>query len=403
MRKWLVLIAAVSMMALLASLPSVGVDLGDLAGSARDAVGNKDKDKDKDPNPAENRPAIANYTGPKKRLAVMDMEIKVTATATAEPTTTGGVVQTTSISIPPPTDFGTGLTEMLTTSLISSGRFIMFERKALADIQAEQSLGNSGAVDPDSAAKSGKLLGAQVLIRGAVTEYTYKRSSTGGNASFLKGIGVASSKAEAQVVLDIRMYDTTTGQILDSVKASGSAKSSATALDIEKPDYTMSAKGFAQSPLGDATRQAIDKAVQFICARMEKLPWEGRIAEMDVESQGAPPSAIYINAGSDMNLKVGDKLDIFHPGRDIKDPETKVVIGRTKDKYLGQCKISILSKNLSTAEVVEGQGFALNDVVRLIEPGQTHAAPVTTTTAAPAASDSTAPAEASTATSGSGG
>jgi curli biogenesis system outer membrane secretion channel CsgG len=397
MMKRFAVMAVMLTVSVFAALPSAGAGLGDLADKARDTV----KGKDKDQSVTESRPAMVNYTGPKKRLAVMDMEVKVTATATAEPTPAGGVVQTTTVSIPPPSDFGTGLTEMLTTSLIDSGRFLMFERKAIADIQAEQSLGSSGAADPDSAAKSGKLLGAQVLIRGAVTEYTYKRSSTGGNASFLKGVGIAASKAEAQVVLDIRMYDTTTGQILDSVKASGTAKSSATALDIDKPDYKMSAKGFAQSPLGEATRQAIDRAVSFICERTEKLPWEGRIAEMDTETEGAPPTAIYVNAGSDMNLKVGDKLDIYHPGRDIKDPETKTVIGRTKDKYLGQCKITALTKNLSTAELTEGQGFQLNDVVRLIEPGKTRVTPVTT--AAPAAADSAPPAEATPPASETGG
>ena len=64
--------------------------------------------------PAQEETKAPPFTGPKKRLAVMDLEVKIIATDSMEPTTTGGIVSTTSVSIPPPSDFGSGLTEMLT-------------------------------------------------------------------------------------------------------------------------------------------------------------------------------------------------------------------------------------------------------------------------------------------------
>lgn len=303
---------------------------------------------------------ISNYTGPKKRLGIMDMEVKVMATSAIAPTTSGGVVQTTTISMPPPSDFGTGLTEMLTTALIDTGRFVCLERKAITDIQSEQMLTDSGLVDPTSAAPKGSLLGAQVLIRGAVTEYSYNSSSTGGSASFLSGIGIASSKSEAMVVLDVRIYDVATGVILDSVKADGKAKSSGVALEIDKEGWQMSGSQFKQSPLGEATREAIEKAVKFICERMEIVPWEGRIAELDGDT-------MYLNAGSQIGLKVGDTLQIIRPGQPIVDPETRVVIGRKKDTILGKCRITEIMEKLSIAEPVEGCSWEVNDIVRFEE------------------------------------
>jgi len=309
------------------------------------------------------------YTGPKKRLAVMDLEVKITTTSSTEPTTTGGVTSTTSVYIPPPSDFGAGLTEMLTTALVESKRFILVERKAIADIQAEQQLAQTGALEPSSAPQYGKLLGAQILVRGAVTEYTYRKSSTGGSASFLKGLGLAASKAEAAVVLDIRLYDATTGQIIDSVKAEGRAKSSAATVDIQTDELNMSASGFSQSPLGQASRQAIERAVAFIIKRMEEVPWEGRIAEIDTDESGKI-TTIYINAGTNAGLKVGDQFEIYRPGRDIVDPETKLVIGRAKDKLLGSCRIESLTKELSNAVPVEGEGFQIGDLVRYTKPSK---------------------------------
>jgi curli biogenesis system outer membrane secretion channel CsgG len=316
------------------------------------------------------------YTGPKKRIAVTDMEIKVTSSTTQTPNFGGGTTTTTEVDIPMPTDFGQGMTEMLVTALIDTKRFIVLERKALADIQAEQTLGAGGAVDAGSAATPGKLLGAQALVRGAVTEFTYHRSSKGGSGSILPGVNVSRASAEAAVVLDIRLYDTSTGQVLDSVKAEGRAKSSGTGVGLDTTGtdergmpkgYKMSAASFSQTPLGHATRQAIDQAVTLIIGRMEKVPWEAYIAEIDT-AETDPKVTLYLNAGSEMGVKVGDMLEIFHPGRPIIDPQTKLAIGRTNDTRLGACKVVSITPTLAVAIPTEGTGFKKDDIVRFPAP-----------------------------------
>ena len=329
-------------------------------------VAKKSDDKDKDKNKDKDK-TTQTYTGPKKRLAVMDMEVKVTATSSTTPTSGGGSTSTSSVSIPAPTDFGTGLTEMLTTALIDTKRFILLERKALDDIKAESTRGTDGTTDASTAPPAGKLLGAQALIRGAVTEYSYHYSASNAGGSFIPGISLSTASAEAMVALDIRLYDTTTGQILDSVRAEGKAKGKAVGIDVDKGDVKMSASNFQQSPLGKATREAIEKAVAKIVERMEAVAWEARIAEIDPGENGAPDT-IYLNMGSDAGLKVGDVLEIFHPGRPITDPETKVVIGRTKDTRLGTCKIDTVTPKLAIVIPTDGKGFQKNDVAYFVTP-----------------------------------
>ena len=79
--------------------------------------------------------------GPKLRVAVMDLrEDAFAATDEYGPTST-----TSTIQIPPPEGFALGLTEMLTTALAETGRFVVLERTELQEVFDEQELGASGS------------------------------------------------------------------------------------------------------------------------------------------------------------------------------------------------------------------------------------------------------------------
>jgi len=341
---------------------SHGQSIGSVFDKSKDAIdkrGDKNEKKTAPTTAQTNSPAV--YTGPKKRLGVMDLEVKVTANNTTNATSTG-TSSTTTVDLTPPTDFGTGLTEMLTTALINTNRFVVLERKAMADIQAEQTLGASAAVDPASAAKAGRLLGAQVLIRGAVTEYSYKKSSLGGNGVFGKTLGISHAEAEAFVALDVRMYDTVTGQVLDSVRAEGRAKSSGTSAQLDVGNTQIGGSGFDSTPLGQASRQALTQAVNFIISKMEARPWEGAIAEIETEDNNSQPT-IYLNAGSELGIKVGDELDVLRAGHEIIDPQTRVSLGRTKDKVIGRIKVESVTPKIAIARPINGTDFKKEDLV----------------------------------------
>lgn len=67
-------------------------------------------------------------------------------------------------------DIGRGITELLTTDLVQSGLFIVLERKQLEKVLKEQSLSLTGLIDPRSASQVGKLLGAEAILCGTVSE-----------------------------------------------------------------------------------------------------------------------------------------------------------------------------------------------------------------------------------------
>ena len=106
---------------------------------------------------------------------------------------------------------GYGMSDMLVTALVKSGKFKVYERDALDKIMQEQKLGQSGAVTQQTAAKVGKLLGVQYAIIGSVSEFGYSKESFGGR---VKRIRVGVGKQEATVAIDIRIVNVETGEII---------------------------------------------------------------------------------------------------------------------------------------------------------------------------------------------
>lgn len=64
--------------------------------------------------------------------------------------------------------FKKGLAEMLITDLVQGGQATIVERARLEEVLAELQLGASGKVDPATAQKIGKLLGAKYQVMGSI-------------------------------------------------------------------------------------------------------------------------------------------------------------------------------------------------------------------------------------------
>src|ERR1700674_4613745 len=66
---------------------------------------------------------------------------------------------------------GTSASDILITELAKSGKFIVVERDKMNSIMAEQKLGMTGAIDPSTAAKVGKILGLNAIVTGAISQF----------------------------------------------------------------------------------------------------------------------------------------------------------------------------------------------------------------------------------------
>ncbi len=110
---------------------------------------------------------------------------------------------------------GRDMADMLANELMGTKKFKVVERQKINAVLAEQDLAASGRVRKGSGASTGQLTGAQYLVTGTVTSYSEDVADTGGGLSF-KGISIGGNKGKAYIAVDLRVIDTTTGEVVDS-------------------------------------------------------------------------------------------------------------------------------------------------------------------------------------------
>lgn len=252
-------------------------------------------------------------------------------------------------------DIGWGMQEMLATSLVNAGKFTVLERQALEEVLKEQDLGASGRTAEGSAAAVGKLGKSQILIAGAVTEFEYTKGGEDAGIS-IKGFSIGGSQERAHVALNLRIFDTTTGEVLDSLRVAGEAATRGLKLGYSNSDFGGDLGGFRKTPMGEATQKAIDEAVAKIVSRLKDVPWQGKIIKADA-------GKIYLNAGSEAGVAAGAEFTVYRAGEALTDPDTGMPLGQETTR-IGKVKVTELKDKFSLAVPVEGTGFQRGDLIK---------------------------------------
>lgn len=106
-----------------------------------------------------------------------------------------------------------GATEMLITALMRSRQFAVLDRVQFQRLLNEQNLRKKKLLAPGEGPEVGVLIGAKYIIEGAITEYDVD-IGTGGIGLKIAGKGGSEKYARASCAIDIRVTDTTTGEVV---------------------------------------------------------------------------------------------------------------------------------------------------------------------------------------------
>jgi len=224
---------------------------------------------------------------------------------------------------------GKQASDILSTRLASSEKFLLIERQDYDKIVSE--LNTGGGISQG--------IGADYLIIGSITEYG--RKTIGTQKVF--------SNSKEQVVeagVSIRLVDVSTGLIIFS----GEAKGEATAEDRQVMGLGKTAD-FDATLSDKAISAAISKLVENIINSCMDKPWKAYILTVE-------DGSYIISGGKSQGISEGAVFSVMQKGRTVKNPQTGMNI-ELPGKLVGSLKVdmtvgSTIQDEISMATLIDG-------------------------------------------------
>jgi len=227
--------------------------------------------------------------------------------------------------------------DILYTELEKSGIFDLYERADLAELEKEFDLIEAEKVNPLTAAEPGKLVGVQFVIIGSITQFGIKEEAI--------DYGLYKKKKEiAETTVDLRVVDITTGKVAYADSGSGTVER-----ELKRFLGFGGRASFDETMADKALRSAMGQLISNLVKRVDELPWQGRVAEIDV-SNGK--QIAYLDAGRKSGMPLNAKLVVYRVMGKITHPETDAFLGY-KTKRIGSALVfDWTGEDLSLAEFI---------------------------------------------------
>lgn len=199
--------------------------------------------------------------------------------------------------------------DILSAKLAASGKFLLLERSDLASLLEECQKGDKGSA----------AIGADYLIIGSITEFG--RKDTGKN-----GVFTSQKTQTVEAAVAIRLVDVSTGLIIYSDEAKGSAELTT------KTTMGVGGRSSYDATLSDkAISEAIGQLVENIINKCTNGPWKTFFLSYE-------PDAVLIAGGKSQGIKEGMVFSIMTKGKKVKNPQTGIMIA-LPGKNVGQVKV----------------------------------------------------------------
>lgn len=165
---------------------------------------------------------------------------------------------------------GRELAGMLSNELAATGKFRVIERDKIDKVLAEQDLSAAGRVNKATRVKTGKLTGAKYLVFATVSSFEENSAGSGGGISF-RGINVGGKKQDAYIAVDLRVVDTTTGDIEFARTVEARAGGRGINLGLYRGGFGGNLAKHEKTPAGKAIRGVIVEIADYLtCAMVDQ-------------------------------------------------------------------------------------------------------------------------------------
>ena len=273
-------------------------------------------------------------------------------------------------------NIGPGIQARMTKRIAQDGRFTVVERRKVNEVIHEQDFDAGNRVKKGSGARVGQIKGADLTLMGDIVVFGRDDRRLGGAAGGgAIGAGAMAGgykqTGKAVVVLDYRIVDVETSEVVASGEARGESKRSSAGGGggffaggaFGGAGVNMASSDFAGTIIGEATMDAVDK----LALDVHKANLEGgadaRENDLDALVADVSDDTITINAGSAAGLQAGQTFTIYHKGKVIKDPATGEVLD-VLTTPLGQLTITMVRDKISMGTYSGTEKPVVGDVVR---------------------------------------
>ena len=260
-------------------------------------------------------------------------------------------------------NIGDGLAAQMATELTRTDCFVVLDRTGLSNLLREQELGLAGVVNRQTAPGAGRLIGAEVIIKGTVTEFDPNKKGGGltlglGLPNTPLGVRLGRNGSKAHVGLDISIIDATNGQTRFSHRVVADSKTGGWTIGLDYKRASLGGDSFAKSPLGIASRNALGQAVLKIAGDLSRsVQRRFQIASTDANE-------VYLNANLASGVKSGDLMKVSTIVRKLVDPATGLLLD-TIEREVGKVRVTHVTERYAVAELVEGEAVQRGDFVHL--------------------------------------
>lgn len=218
-------------------------------------------------------------------------------------------------------DLEVNATEELRNELSRTGEFIV-------DPSSQKLFGTSkeiyvgGGMKLVQLTRQAKNAGINFVIFGRVIDARVREKSD--------EIGIVrQTKSYTESKVEVRVFDVNAGKEIYTETLQGYADDSTYRFFAsDREDYL----SYRRELLRYAVRVGVRKAIPRIAELASKLDWIGRVAKII-------GNKIYLNAGRDSGINIGDILKIITEGTEIYDPETGALIGMSKGDMKGTIEV----------------------------------------------------------------
>jgi curli biogenesis system outer membrane secretion channel CsgG len=270
-------------------------------------------------------------------------------------------------------DIGKGIRAMLVKRMGDANKVVVVERAKVDQLMAEQDRNASNRVKQGSGARVGRISGADAVLAGDIVVFGRDDKKTNiGGGGFARGpfagIHIKNEEDKAVVVIDYRLVDAETSEVIATGEARGESIRKSKGFGGMGGSWgggggggiDMTSSNFGATIIGEATQDCVNKLGEILSQQATTM--RKAVREVETRVADVSGSSMVIAAGANDGVNVGETFDILKVLREVRDPQTKELLD-TVTEQAGVLTITSVRDKIATGSYV-GKPAAVNFIAR---------------------------------------